>query len=197
MNTIKFTLIAGALLATSGVAVAQPGEGRRGPAAEVTREQAVERADRQFARLDADSDGRVTVAEARQGMQGRMERREARRAERRAGRQGERGNRRFERMDTDRNGQISPAELAQHRAQRAERRAQRGERGQRGMRGGNRVEQMLGPDGVITRDEFRARALQRFERLDANRDGRVTVAERREVRQRLRAERRERRQGQN
>ena len=248
MKAIKFTLLAGALLATTGIAAAQPGAGGRG-AAEVTRDQAVARADQRFARLDANQDGRLTVEEARQGNQARSARREARRADRQAQRQGQgqRHNRRFDRIDTNRDGQISREELAQRRAQRgarqgqaqrpgggqgqgmlrldtnndgqisreefAQRRALRGERrGQSAERGaqraerraqraerraGRQAERMFGQDGVITREEFRARALQRFERLDANHDGRVTMAERREVRQRLRAERRSRRQAQN
>ena len=186
-KTITLSLVGAALLATTGVAVAQGGQdARRGPAAEVTRDQAVARADARFARLDANSDGRVTADEARQV-------RQARRAER----QGQR----FDRLDTNRDGQLSREEFSQRQAQRAERREVRGMRGgrrammrMRGMRGGDaRAARQFGTDGVITREEFRAQALQRFERLDGNRDGTVTVAERQEARQRLRAERRNRR----
>jgi hypothetical protein len=74
---------------------------------------------------------------------------------------------------------MTPEQRAQQRAQRQ---ANRGER--RGQ---------FANSGTVTLAEFRARALQRFERLDTNRDGRVTVAERREVRQKLRQERRGRR----
>lgn len=194
MKTIKFSLIAGALIATTGVALAQPAPGARGQA-EVTRDQAVQRAEQRFARLDANRDGRLTVEEARQNLQTRMARRAERRTARRAGRGGERAGQAFERFDANRDGQISREEFQQRRAQRAERVGQRGVRGMRGQRGGPRLAQrMFGDDGVITLDEFRSRAIQRFDRLDANRDGRVTVAERREMRQRLREERRSRRQ---
>jgi Ca2+-binding EF-hand superfamily protein len=204
MKAIKFSLIAGALLAATGAAAAQPAQtgaqGRRGPAAEVTRDQAIARAEQRFARLDANRDGRLTAEEARQAMQAGMQQRQQRRAERRTQRQaqgqgqGQGQGQAFERLDTDRNGSISREEFAQRRALRGERGGRGGMRGM-GGRGGERMGQrMFGEDGMITRDEFRARALQRFERLDANRDGRVTVAERREVRQRLREERRGRRQ---
>lgn len=188
MKAIKFSIIAGALLVTAGAASAQPGERGRGPAAEVTRDQAAALAEQRFQRLDADRDGRVTQEELRQQVQARM----ANRQERRAQRQGQL----FERLDTNRDGQLSREEFAQRRALRGERGGHGGRGGLAGRRGGGErmMARMLGEDGVLTLDEFRARALQRFERLDANRDGRVTVAERREIRQQLRQERRARRQ---
>ncbi|MFN3725284.1 MAG: EF-hand domain-containing protein [Allosphingosinicella sp.] len=182
-KTITLSLVGAALLATTGVAAAQGGQDapRRGPAAEVTRDQALARADARFARLDANSDGRVTADEARQVRQGR-----------RAERQGQR----FDRLDTNRDGVLSREEFSQRQAVRAERREGRGMRaGRQGRRGGGeaRAARLFGADGVLTRDEFRARALQRFERLDLNRDGTITVAERQEAGQRLRAERQNRR----
>ncbi len=36
---------------------------------------------------------------------------------------------------------------------------------------------MLGPDGKLTKEQFLARAADRFERLDANKDGVVTADE--------------------
>ena len=187
MKKITLTLVAGALLATSGVALAQRQEGRRGPDAQLTRDEAVARAEQRFARLDANRDGRLTAEEARQGRPARAERRQARRGDR----QGQRGELAFERLDTNRDGQISREEFNQRRALRGDRGAQRGER--RAARAERRAGRGFGQDGVVTLAEFRARALQRFERLDANRDGIVTVAERQEVRQRIRAERQGRR----
>jgi len=181
-KTITLSLVGAALLATTGVAVAQGGQqdDRRGPAAEVTRDQALARADARFARLDANSDGRVTADEARQVGQ-------ARRAER----QGQM----FDRLDTNRDGQLSREEFGQRQAQRAERGERRGMRGHRGGRRGGEMRgaRLFGADGVLTREEFRAQALQRFERLDTNRDGTITAAERQEARQRFRAERQSRR----
>jgi Ca2+-binding EF-hand superfamily protein len=178
MKAIRITLLAGALLATSGVAAAQP-QGARGPAAEVTRDQALARADQRFQRLDANRDGRVNAEELRQTAGQRMALRQQRR--------GERQGQLFDRLDSNRDGQLSREEFAQRLQLRAERRAQRGERGMRGMRGmrgGRMAMRMLGEDGVITAEEFRQQALRRFERLDANRDGRITADERRGARER-------------
>lgn len=185
-KTITLSLVGAALLATTGVAVAQGGQdGRRGPAADVTRDQAVARADARFARLDVNRDGSVTADEARQARQAN-----------RAQRQGQR----FDRLDTNRDGVLSREEFGQRQALRGERREGRGMRaGRQGRRGGGeaRAARMFGADGALTREEFRARALQRFERLDLNRDGTITAAERQEARQRLRAQRQSRRAPQN
>lgn len=184
-KTITLSLVGAALLATTGVAVAQGGQdGRRGPVADITREQAVARADAQFARLDVNRDGSVTADEARQA-------RQANRAERRG--------QMFDRLDANRDGSISREEFNQRPAMRGgEGREGRGMRaGRQGRRGGAeaRGARMFGADGVVTREEFRARALQRFERLDLNRDGTVTAAERQQARQRFRAEGQGRRGG--
>ena len=192
MKIIKISLLAGALVAIAGTAAAQPQGPGRGPAAEVTRDQAIASADARFQRMDANRDGRVTTDELQQLRQNRT----AQRGERRAERQGQA----FERIDANRDGQISREEFAQRRAMRAERQAQRGDREMRGMRGprggqGQRAMRgmggrMLGQDGVITIAEFRQQALQRFERMDANRDGRISVDERRSLRERARGGRR-------
>jgi len=183
----KLTILAGtALLATAGAALEQPGIGPRGErGADLTRQQAVERADRLFARLDLDNDGRATAEEARQAAQ-----------QRRA----ERAGRMFERLDANRDGSVSRAEFDQARAQRAEQRAERGRRGPRmGMRGlrhggpGMRAGRMFGEQGFVTREQMRERALARFDRLDADRDGTVTADERRQAREQMRQRIRERR----
>lgn len=174
-------ITAAALLAFTGVAFAQGPSLERGPAATVTRDQAVARADAAFNRLDANRDGRVTAIEAREA-----------RGSRRLERQG----RAFDRLDTNRDGQISRAEFGQRIAMRSERRRARGMEARRNrpgmVRQGARMERMFGADGV-TREAFRARALQRFARVDANRDGAITAAERRDRRE-MRQERRENRQ---
>jgi Ca2+-binding EF-hand superfamily protein len=180
MSTKKILFGAGAaLFVLSGTALAQqPAPGGERPAS-VTRDQAVAKAEERFAALDGNRDGRVTVDEAQQA-------RQARRAER----QGQM----FDRLDANRDGQISREEFGQRLAMRAERRGERGmRRGMRGMGAERRAMRMFGEDGAITREEFRQRALQRFERLDANRDGTVTVEERRAAREQMRGERRARR----
>lgn len=173
MKAITPLLAGAALLAVAGSALAQQ-PGQRGPAADLTRDQAVARADQHFQRMDANRDGRVTVQEAQQA-------RQAFRAERQG--------RLFDRLDANRDGSLSRAEFSA--------RGQRRGGGRGPQHGERRVQRMFGADGVVTREEFRARALQRFERLDANRDGTVTMAERREVRQRMRQEMMQRRQQRN
>jgi len=187
MRNIRISFIAGALLATAGAAYAQPAERGRGPAAEITRDQAIARAEQRFARLDANKDGSITREEMRAGRQQMRAERQQRLQQRLAGLPAEERARVAQRMDQ------RAARRAEHRArieamspeQRAQHRAQR--QAARGGRGGR-----FAAGGTVTLAEFRARALQRFERLDADRDGRVTMAERRQVRQQLRQERRAR-----
>lgn len=194
----KISLVAGAaLLAIAGTAIAQPGDGpRRDRNADTTRQQVIDRVDQRFAALDANRDGRVTAEEMRQ----HGEQRRAQRSERT-----------FERLDANRDGNISRAEWDQAQAQRtqrmSERRAQagqdeqagrppgmRGMRAMRGMRGGHGV-RMFGEQGYITQEQMRERALARFDRMDLNRDGTVTAAERQQARQQMR-ERMQQRRGQ-
>lgn len=128
------------------------------PAAPQTREAITERADRQFARIDANSDGRIDAAD-------------------RAARQA----RAFDRLDSDKNGSISRTEWAAATTGRTARKSERAADRRRAAAG--RLERVLGridanKDRAVTQAEFRAAALARFERADANRDGRVTQAER-------------------
>ncbi len=175
MKTITF--LAGlAMLGTSGAALAQPGASERGQrSAAITRDQAVQRADQRFARLDINRDGRLTREEAQQGRAQLREQRNARRAERLANLTPERR-----------------ARVEQRMAQRAERQERRTERqaGRTGERQG-----FFGAQGFVTQEQFRDRALRRFARLDVNSDGTVTREERREARQQLRQRMQERRQG--
>ncbi|WP_165357185.1 EF-hand domain-containing protein [Sphingosinicella sp. CPCC 101087] len=177
----KYMILGGAaLIAVTGAAVAQnAAQPRIDRNADVTRQQVIERADQRFARLDVNNDGRATPEEARQAHEQRR---------------GERADRMFERLDANSDGSISRAEFDQSRAQRAERRAERGERrgmrhGRRGM-GEGRGERLFGEQGFVTRDQMRERALARFDRLDANRDGTLTAEERRQGRQQRMQERR-------
>jgi hypothetical protein len=175
-----------ALIATP--TLAQQGHGlERG--AGVTRAQAEARVRDMFARVDANRDGFVTQAEA-----------QAFRGAARAGRQENRGERRedrFARLDANRDGSISRDEFFA-RADRAgggERRAARFERrgGRGGMMaglGGKRFERIdADKDGRISLAEATTQRLRAFDRADANRDGRLT----REERQAIRAERQARR----
>jgi Ca2+-binding EF-hand superfamily protein len=190
----KLILLAGtALLAIAGPALAQPAPSPRADRnADVTRQQVIERTDQRFARLDVNNDGRATPEEARQAMQQRRE---------------QAAGRRFERLDANRDGSISRAEFDQARSQlrerSGERRAERGgRRGMRGMHGprrgaprarGEAGQRMFGEHGFVTREQMRERALARFDRLDANRDGTLTAAERQQGRQQMRERMQERR----
>lgn len=80
----------------------------------------------------------------------------------------------FARLDADHNGQLSREEM---HAQRGEHRGRRGvHRG--GPPGGGFEGADANNDGNITRDEFLARPIQMFDRLDANHDGVISTAER-------------------
>jgi hypothetical protein len=53
-------------------------------------------------------------------------------------------------------------------------------------------QRMFGEQGYITLEQMRDRALQRFDRMDANHDGTVTVEERRQARAQMRERMRQR-----
>ena len=126
---------------------------------------------------DADRDGTVTPDERRAGHQ-------ARRAERVGAR--------FDRLDADNDGSISRTEFDSAREARAERREGRPERGHRGhgRRGGG--EHRMAARGPVVIAEAQAKAAETFARLDADRDGYLTVEERRAGREAMREQRRTR-----
>jgi len=162
----SITVLAGlAALALSGAATAQPVAKVRADADRngiVSRAEFVAKIDQRFAKLDVNGDGQLTRADRqarRAANPARAERRQANRAQRLA------------RFDTNRDGQLSQTE---RQAARAQRQAMRGER--LAARGG--VRRDANGDQAITRAEFQAHALQRFARLDTNRDGQLTRAER-------------------
>lgn len=173
----KLTLtLSTAALALSGAAFAQaPAAPARAPKPDMTRAEVQARAETAFARMDANKDGTLDQADraARHAMM-------------------------FERMDTDRNGSISRAEFDAMHAQRAERRsgamAQRMGRKERGAQAGMMGQRMGRADRQpATRQAFVDRALAMFDRADANRDGTVTQAERKAVRDTMRQQWQERR----
>lgn len=163
----------------------------RGPmAAPVqTRGEAVERARAMFARADVNRDGFITQDE-RQAMRGAMgQRMKAQRMARQA--DPARRAQMFDRLDTNRDNVISRDEWARAEAMRGERRAEgrrgamRGDRmAMRGRMGGAMLRAAdADRDGRISLAEAQTAAVQRFDRLDLNRDGRVTPDERMQARQ--------------
>ncbi|WP_313102474.1 EF-hand domain-containing protein [Brevundimonas sp.] len=175
----------------SGVAVAQTAAPQRPARAAMA--QPVSQADfvqRRVERLraaDANHDGTVTADEMRAAGQ-------AKRAERRAAL--------FERLDANKDGSISRTEFEAPRAegQQAQRahRGPRAEHAGRGHRGGmHRGAERMGRGGEgrfpIVIAEAERKATEAFTRLDANRDGTLTVEERRAGMQARRAEMRQKR----
>ena len=170
----KLTLaLSTAALALSGTAFAQTTPAERPARAakpDMTRADAQARAEAAFARLDANKDGTLDQAD---------------RAARHAAM--------FDRIDADNNGSISRAEFDAMHAKRAEKaKAHRGHR--MGRKGPGGAHGMMRGAGPVTSQAFVERALARFDRIDANRDGMVTQAERKAAREEMRGQWRARRQ---
>jgi hypothetical protein len=184
------TLLSGAaLLAVAGIAVAQGGPEADGPGphGDVTRQQVIAHTDEMFGRLDADHDGRVTPDEMRAMGEHRRE---------------EMRQHMFERVDANHDGNISREEFAEAHAMHDGPDGPGGHRGMhmgpppggpggpeggegpggRGMHGGR----MFGAQGFVTLEQMRARALERFDRADADHDGTLTAAEREAAHGRMR-----------
>jgi Ca2+-binding EF-hand superfamily protein len=144
-----------------------------------TRDQAVAKVRDRFARMDANRDGFV-AGEELQSMRGRQK-------------LGERGARNrmatanpgaaFDRLDANRDGAISRDEFGRAREMRSEVRGLRKAGRTRGMGGGMMKLADRDRDGRISLQEATTSALQRFDRVDANRDGRITPDERRQNRE--------------
>lgn len=199
---MKKTIIAGGLAAASmavligGAALAQTTAAaaahHTGP--EARRAQPLSQAEFVQARvsrltaLDGNHDGTVTVEEMRAGAQ-------ARRAEQ--------ASMRFDRLDADKNGQISRAEFDAARSEHSDRAGHRGprggeHRGQRMAHRGGREEghgpaQRVARHGPVVISEVQTKLTARFARLDADRDGVLSAAERQAGRADWRARVQERR----
>lgn len=135
-----------------------------------------------FAKLDANRDGQVTRAEAEA----------ARTAV--AARKGKSTNAHavamgglFERGDTNRDGSINRAEFDALHALRLQRMAARGAKQHQAFAGRMFAGADANKDGRLTLQEATAMSLQRFDKLDANRDGTITPEERQQRRQQRRA----------
>ena len=174
-NTLTLSLAAVAALAAGGAAYAQA---RPAPAErpEMTRAQVQERAAEAFSRMDLNKDGVLNQAD-----------REAREKAL------------FERIDANHDGAVTLAEFTARRDQRQDARGERREeradrrgpggpgfamRGQGGPRAGMGMARGADADrdGTVTQAEFTGAALARFDRADANKDGRISGDERRGMR---------------
>ncbi|MBN8806429.1 MAG: hypothetical protein J0H81_15435 [Sphingopyxis terrae] len=197
----KMTLLTlGAALIAVPVLAAPGGDRNMGDANKdgvLTRAEAEAHAKAMFVKLDVNKDGKLDQAD-----------RAARHAEKRA--------QMFDRLDANKDGSISKAEWDQadaaRQAKRAEWKAKRGERagapgeggerhamrghhgGKRGGHGGHGgpggwMKADANGDKAISQAEFVAGALARFDRMDANKDGKVTAEERQAMRQAMRDKR--------
>jgi Ca2+-binding EF-hand superfamily protein len=135
----------------------------------VTRAEATAAAEKRFAEVDTNKDGVISQAE-RDAMRARMR------------------DKMFDLMDSDKNGQLSREEF---RAAHEKMRAAKGERGMQGMQGMHRGGHHGGMrgGGMMKADTTKAQAVARaqamFDRIDANRDGNITAAERDAARQKM------------
>lgn len=175
-----------AIAATGGMAVSAYAGGAERDSAH-TRAQAQTMAAQKFDRMDVNKDGKIDAAD-RQARHAAM----------------------FDAIDTDKNGQISREEFAAHRPMHKGRAGmadgEQGEgwrgRGGKGHHGGHHgggrgwgggmTMADANKDQAISREEFTASAMQRFDGADANKDGTVTPEERREARKAMRESRRDR-----
>lgn len=182
MSTVAGPLFGLAFIAIAAASIVTPAPAgaQTEPAAEFTRAQAETRAAAMFDKIDLNSDGVLDSKD-----------REAR------------SRTHFDAMDSDKNGEISFTEFEATRGERGGKFAKmHGERGDgklaEGRRGvgpkgdgprgvgprGNGPHQIDGladanSDGKVSKQEFTALAMQRFERADANDDGTISADERR------------------
>jgi hypothetical protein len=183
----KLVLAGAATVALVAIpALAQPGgEGRDRPAAPRTRAQVEAAVEARFARADADRDGYITRDEVRARFEARGGERVERRRERRA--------QLFDRLDADHDGSISRAEFDARPAMAGAGRGRFARRG--GMRagfGGRAFAAMdADRDGRVALAEAERAALERFDRLDSDRDGTISMEERQAAREAFRGRMRE------
>lgn len=174
---MKKIMIAAALpaLFLSGAAVAQPSRADANKDGDLTRAEFIASIDARFARLDTNRDGQVTPSE-RQAV------REANRAERMQ--------KHFAEMDANKDGNVTLAEMQAAHEKRGEMHGERGERhgkgghfgGRHGGPGKHGMRGMGGdPNATISKADFQARALQWFDKFDADKNGVVTKAERQQA----------------
>ncbi len=107
---------------------------------------------------------------------------------------------RFAQMDTDHDGRVTAGEMRAYRTAMHDRMIASGRDVPVPPPGGAKHDGMgrrMDPngDGSVTREEFEARALKRFDRMDANHDGTIDATERANAAEMRHVDRRERREG--
>jgi hypothetical protein len=184
-------LVAGLLLAAAAPVIAQPAQIEpQGMGQTVTRADVQAQVQTRFLKRDANRDGFLTSEELMRGgkRHGGMKMR------RMGGQQAMRDpNVAFDRLDANRDGSISRDEFARGRMVQIERRRMAGQFGQpgatemkrgRGMPGGGMMGGAMlkradaNRDGRVSLAEATSGALRHFDMMDSNRDGRLTPQER-------------------
>lgn len=188
----KASLIGAGLvsLMLAGTALAAPDGKRAGldRSAPVARAYMLAMANTRFDRIDANQDGMIEAAEMTAHREQMREKMRERRAERRAQRMAAQAEAGADAATDDADSAGDAARWQERRAQRMAAMAKRGD-GQPGQRGQWLARMDTDGDGMISRDEFAARAMKRFDRADADSDGIVTPEERAAMREARRARR--------
>lgn len=191
-NLFKITLgLSAAALALGTTAYAQdadgppdgpPGmmaHGAKMPAKDMTRAEAQKRAEALFDKLDLNHDGKLDAAD-RKLMRDTMR------------------TRRFDKLDTNHDGMISRAEFMADKGPEEDGKPRHGKH-RHGMRNHGPWGMMRmadsNKDRAISKQEFVAAALKRFDLADTNHDGIVTVAERKAAFEKMRMERKDHHRG--
>lgn len=175
---------AGALV-LAGTALAAPDgpRARLDPAASVSRADTAAMMTKRFDRIDTNKDGMIDAAEMTAHRDQMRERWAERRAERRATRMADR-----EKVAAPAGEAATDAAATARREALAKFAKARSEAGKARAQLGFAMRDADG-DGRISRDEFAAPALKRFDRADANSDGILTPEERAAMREARRAKR--------
>jgi hypothetical protein len=153
-------------LLTAGLATAQSGPARFGRGADINRAQLVSQLEARFASLDANGDGNLSAADRERSVEAS-----------------------FKQLDADGNGAITLAELKAGSAKNGDALAGGSGRGgaSHGRRGGSSgssgspQKADSNGDGIVSKSEFQAVALAGFDKADADRNGVLTAAERRQA----------------
>lgn len=186
MKAYLFAGVAAAATLMLTPAIAQPQPGSAGPAGKDgmhSRAEVETRIASHFAKVDTNSDGVITKAEAdaaHAAMRSSIGERRAERGEARA-------DKRFDRIDTNDDGSISRQEFDAGHAGGAH---MAGHGAGRGMAMGGihgRMFEMAdaNKDGRVTLEEAQAAALRHFDMVDTNRDGQISREERQQMRQHM------------